>query len=227
MCVSLAPCLPLATAVQPCPLPAAAGPLARALRSPVLHAAFHAAVRDALGVHAVGAGGFQASPQFGNVRGGGAPGQPRPPSARSNSGATPSSAKRHGTPVSPLGMPITAPAQFPPIQLADGPRTPTRALQSGTPPAADGSQSHPFSWSAEAGNSVPLHSPHFTDAAHKAVHDEVLKVRFGPLPPPPTAVTPYPPRTRHRKGRPWCDACPDIRASSARLQFKQPLCSLV
>ena len=86
-----------------------------------------------------------------------------------------SSAAPSGTPVSPLGVPITS--QFTPTPVS-GPtelaRTPSRA-QGGTPPADLSALSNPFSWNAEGGHSAPL--PPFPDAAHKAVHDEVMKVR--------------------------------------------------
>lgn len=98
----------------------------------------------------------------------------RTTSFRQSSKHRPSSAAPSGTPVSPLGVPITS--QFTPTPVS-GPtelaRTPSRA-QGGTPPADVSALSNPFSWNAEGGHSAPL--PPFPDAAHKAVHDEVMKV---------------------------------------------------
>ena len=66
---------------------------------------------------------------------------------------------------------------------ADGARTPAWAGPGagGTPTAAGGENGgSPFSWpNGQEGTSQPLSAPlsqQFTDAAHKVVHDEVMKV---------------------------------------------------
>jgi hypothetical protein len=100
----------------------------------------------------------------------------RTTSFRTSSKHRPSSTAPGGTPVSPLGVPITS--QFAPTPVSgptDLAHTPSRAA-GGTPPADLSGLSNPFSWNAEGGHSAPL--PPFPDAAHKAVHDEVMKARF-------------------------------------------------
>ena len=141
---------------------------------------------------AVGANGFGTPAHF-NMRanGGVSPhhGNFRGTSYRPNSGLQPSgSSKRHGgggghsgtvggTPVSPLGVPIGSSGAFPPNPLS-GPAELSRG-HTGTPPADASGLSNPFSWNAEGGHSAPLSQLQFADAAHKAVHDEVMKVWSG------------------------------------------------
>jgi hypothetical protein len=59
-------------------------------------------------------------------------------------------------------------------------RTPTWNAAGGTPTGnPDGM--NPFAWTAGDGASAPLSTPlsqQFANEAHKAVHDEVMKVRF-------------------------------------------------
>jgi hypothetical protein len=106
------------------------------------------------------------------------PGGYRTTSFRQSSKHRPSSAAPTITPVSPLGVPISS--QFAPTPVS-GPTerasTPSRA-QGGTPPGDLSALSNPFSWNAEGGHSAPL--PPFPDAAHKAVHDAVMKVSCEP-----------------------------------------------
>lgn len=150
-------------------------------------------------LRAVGAGGFGASPHF-NMRanGGVSPhhGNFRGASYRPSSGLQASGASKRGhsgghsgtvgappppppvggTPVSPLGLPIGGSGAFPPNPLS-GPSGPEASrTHAGTPPADTSGLSNPFSWNAEGGHSAPLSQLQFADAAHKAVHDEVMKV---------------------------------------------------
>ena len=147
---------------------------------------------------AVGANGFGASPHF-NMRGNGGVsphhGNFRGTGYRPSSGLQASGSSKQrgghsgghsgtvgppvgGTPVSPLGLPIGSSGAFPPNPLS-GPG-PAEAGASrthvGTPPADTSGLSNPFSWNAEGGHSAPLSQLQFADAAHKAVHDEVMKV---------------------------------------------------
>eukprot|EP00892_Ulva_mutabilis_P011554 jgi/Ulvmu1/8771/UM048_0026.1 len=139
-----------------------------------------------------GGGGFGASPHL-NMRGNTAVSPHhanfRGASYRPNSGLQPqgSSKRGHsggggggghsgtvgGTPVSPLGVQIGASGAFPPNPLS-GPAELSRG-HAGTPPADASGLSNPFSWNAEGGHSAPLSQLQFADAAHKAVHDEVMK----------------------------------------------------
>lgn len=162
-------------------------------RTAALAAALLCAACD-IAAFAVGANGFGASPHF-NMRanGGVSPhhGNFRGTGYRPSSGLQASGSSKQrgghsgtfgppvgGTPVSPLGLPIGSSGAFPPNPLS-GPG-PAEAGASrthvGTPPADTSGLSNPFSWNAEGGHSAPLSQLQFADAAHKAVHDEVMKV---------------------------------------------------
>jgi hypothetical protein len=90
---------------------------------------------------------------------------------------------RAHTPVSPLGV-MSNTGNFQQTSGAlpqDTARTPTWNGTGGTPSGgAQGDASNPFSWApGQDGASAPLSAPlsqQFTDAAHKVVHDEVMKV---------------------------------------------------